>query len=224
MKKLILFGIALAGFTSVQAQNRTIRAEVGLNVSTTMVLTNQGVSFVPDPLLAPRIGATIEYDLSHKYKLGGLLNTYFAPGIYYKTSGSDIKSTPQKRRVDILGGLLSSSESLKIDYLSVPLNVGTRIPLSKSASLSLEVGPTIAYALSAKQKIGDYTLDLFSEDLKTNRFELGWGSSLAIEFDKFYIRSTVENALTNFSSVTLPNGVEVSRRNSNVTFSVGYRF
>ena len=223
MEKLILFGIALAGFTSVQAQNRTIRAEVGLNVSTTMSLTNQGSSLVPDPLLAPRIGATMEYDLSHKYKLGGLLNTYFAPGIYYKTSGYDVKSTPQKQQVDVLGGLLSSG-SLKIDYLSVPLNVGTRIPLSKSASLSLEVGPTIAYALSAKQKIGDYTFDLFSGDSKTNRFELGWGSSLAIEFDKFYIRSTVENALTNFSSVTLPNGVEFSQRNSNVSFSVGYRF
>lgn len=221
MKKLILFGIALAGFTSVQAQNRTIRAEVGLNVSTTAMLTDQGLGIIPDPLLAPRIGATIEYDLSHKYKLGGLLNTYFAPGIYYKTSGYDVKTTVQKT---YLGSLASGS--LKVDYLSVSLNVGTRIPISKSASVSLEFGPTLGYALSAKIKIGDDTIDFLSSDSNVNRFELGWGSSLAIEFNnKFYIRSTVENALTNFYSGIFPqNSVEVKERISNVSFSVGYRF
>lgn len=221
MKKLLFLGATIAGLATAQAQNRTIRAEVGLNVSTTMILTDQGANIVPTPLLAPRIGATIEYDLSHKYKLGGLLNTYFAPGVYYKTSGFDVKSTSQKQKINAQ----LSSGSLKIDYLSVPLNVGTRIPLSKSASLSLEFGPTLGYALSAKYKIGDYTIDLLSSGSNVNRFELGWGSSLAIEFNnKFYIRSTVENALTNFSSGTESDGSEVSRRNSNVSFSVGYRF
>lgn len=231
MKKLFLLGIALAGVTSVQAQNRTIRAEVGLNVSTTATIINQGASIVPSALVGPKIGATVEYDLSHKYKLGGLLNTYFAPGVYYKTSGFDIKSTPQKR--DLLPSSLPSHGSLKVHYLSVPLNVGTRIPISKSASVSLEFGPTLSYALSGemtgeadRDKGTTYKTDIFSTEGsdKPNRFELGWGSSLAIEFNnKFYIRSTVEGALTDLASQSV-DGVSTKMRNSNVSFSVGYRF
>lgn len=233
MKKLFLLGIALAGVTSVQAQNRTIRAEIGLNVSTIATITNQGGSFVPSSLVSPKIGATVEYDLSHKYRLGGLLNTYFAPGIYYKTSGFDVKSTAQKR--NLLPSSLPSQGSLKVHYLSVPLNVGTRIPLSKSTSVSLEFGPTLSYALSGemtkeryrdKEDKGSYTIDIFStEDSdRPNRFELGWGSSLAIEFNnKFYIRSTVEGALTDLASQSV-DGVSIKMRNSNVSFSVGYRF
>lgn len=215
MKKLLFLGATIAGLATAQAQNRPIRAEVGLNVSTARWTFEGGASFVSNPLGSFRVGASIEYDT--KYKLGGCLPIYFAPGAYYRVSGYD----------NTKNGYIPSDfvrEKAEISYISVPLNFGTRISLGKTTSLALEMGPTLAYALSAKATSSSgATQDLDLSSSNANRFEVGLNSSISLELNKLYIRSAIDNAFTNFGKTKL-RGYDARWFNTNLVISVGYIF
>lgn len=89
---------------------------------------------------------------------------YFQTGLLYNTKG--LKET-------------EAGETGKFiyEFVEIPLNVGYKIPVGESFSISPFVGAFAGYALKAKLKAGGTTINLFDKDLlgesDPKRFDFG---------------------------------------------------
>ena len=141
---------------------------------------------------------------------------YVAPGLLYRQLGAIDKNKEA-----------SLENKVRINTLTVPVNLGLRVALNDLFAVSLEAGPNFSYALSAKSiaKSNSTTIErnlLKEEDgskapMKT--FEVGVGVSAALEYNKYFVRVGADLGLNNLSNIE-----KNSVKTSDFHIGVGYRF
>lgn len=215
MKKVLLLGAAVAGLATAQAQITVHpRAEVGENISTLSVKVDNKSLDGAKSLVGLRIGGAAEIALP--VNVGSMTTLYVAPGLLYRQLGAIDKNKEA-----------SLENKVRINTLTVPVNLGLRVALNDLFAVSLEAGPNFSYALSAKSiaKSNSTTIErnlLKEEDgskapMKT--FEVGVGVSAALEYNKYFVRVGADLGLNNLSNIE-----KNSLKTSDFHIGVGYRF
>ena len=215
MKKVLLLGAAVAGLATAQAQITVHpRAEVGENISTLSVKVDNKSLDGAKSLVGLRIGGAAEIALP--VNVGSMTTLYVAPGLLYRQLGAVDKNKES-----------SVENKVRINTLTVPVNLGLRVALNDLFAVSLEAGPNFSYALSAKSiaKSNSTTIErnlLKEEDgskapMKT--FEVGVGVSAALEYNKYFVRVGADLGLNNLSNIE-----KNSVKTSDFHIGVGYRF
>lgn len=215
MKKLLLLGAAVAGLATAQAQITVHpRAEVGENISTLSVKVDNksldGAKF----LVAFRFGGAAEIALP--VNVGSMTTLYLAPGFLYRQLGATDKNKEA-----------SLENKVRINTLTVPVNLGLRVALNDLFAVSLEAGPNFSYALSAKSIAKSNTTTVEQNLLKgedghkapMKTFEVGVGVSAALEYNKYFVRVGADLGLNNLSNIE-----KNSVKTSDFHIGVGYRF
>ncbi len=203
MKKLFLTAcVALVSAFSLNAQGLTVRAEVGGNF-TNIDSKIKSQELKTDMLMGLRAGLGVEFK--------------FAP-IVYAATGLNYRMGGNKDSFEIAKGLLGKEDQttmkVRSHTLSLPINLGLRIPLGV-VSVSLEGGPYLAYTLSSKGSVEgaskevleglneffgadkDTSFDLLKKHQK--QFEVGIGGSIAAEYQNYYLRLGTTWGLTNMA-------------------------
>ncbi|WP_455519609.1 outer membrane beta-barrel protein [Porphyromonas sp.] len=221
MKKLLLLGAAVAGLATAQAQITVHpRAEVGVNVSNLSVKSDEPSKEQQKALVGLRIGGAAEITLP--ITLHPMATLYVAPGLQYRQLGTTV-TDPERPLAE---------GKVRVNALTVPVNLGVRVALSDFAAVSLEAGPNFSYALSAElisteDKNGNHSkvynlLKKASKDAKDpayKRFEAGFGVSAALEYNKYFVRVGADLGLNNLSNIE-----KNSVKTSDFHIGVGYRF
>lgn len=215
MKKVLLLGAAVAGLATAQAQITVHpRAEVGENISTLAVKVDNKSLDGAKSLVGLRVGLAAEIALP--VNVGSMTTLYVAPGLLIRQLGAVDKNKES-----------SVENKVRINTLTVPVNLGLRVALNDLFAVSLEAGPNFSYALSAKSiaKSNSTTIErnlLKEEDgskapMKT--FEVGVGVSAALEYNKYFVRVGADLGLNNLSNIE-----KNSVKTSDFHIGVGYRF
>lgn len=211
MKRFFLMAVGLVSsmfVASAQFLPVSPRLEVSVSASRQTTSFGKDTSFDSKAKLGFRVGAAAELSLADMI--------YIAPGLVYKTEGAKYSKDQ------------SSSKSLEysntIHYLSIPVNLGIRAGLG-IVTVSVEAGPYFAYALKGNSSIAGMSYNLykkvdniFSSD-KNKRFDMGVGASVAVEFNKLYVRLGTDLGLYNTSDPEF-----IKSKNSSAYLGVGFRF
>ena len=215
MKKLLLLGAAVAGLATAQAQITVHpRAEVGENISTLSLKVDNKSLDGAKSLAGLRIGGAAEIALP--VNVGSMTTLYVAPGLLYRQLGATNKNKEA-----------SLENKVRINTLTVPVNLGLRVALNDLFAVSLEAGPNFSYALSAKSIAKSNTTTVEQNLLKgedghkapMKTFEVGVGVSAALEYNKYFVRVGADLGLNNLSNIE-----KNSVKTSDFHIGVGYRF
>ncbi len=215
MKKVLLLGAAVAGLATAQAQITVHpRAEVGENISTLSVKVDNKSLDGAKSLVGLRIGGAAEIALP--VNVGSMTTLYVAPGLLYRQLGATNKNKEA-----------SLENKVRINTLTVPVNLGLRVALNDLFAVSLEAGPNFSYALSAKSIAKSNTTTVEQNLLKgedghkapMKTFEVGVGVSAALEYNKYFVRVGADLGLNNLSNIE-----KNSVKTSDFHIGVGYRF
>ena len=141
---------------------------------------------------------------------------YVAPGLLYRQLGAIDKNKEA-----------SLENKVRINTLTVPVNLGLRVALNDLFAVSLEAGPNFSYALSAKSIAKSNTTTIEQNLLKgedghkapMKTFEVGVGVSAALEYNKYFVRVGADLGLNNLSNIE-----KNSVKTSDFHIGVGYRF
>lgn len=208
MKKVLsaAFALLLLG-VSAQAQSIHPRVEAALNLAKIQAKTGDGtdLSFKVRP--GVRVGVAAEIDLAS--------GVYLAPGLVFRQEGA--RQEGAKEEHTVLGQTVKNSVGL--NYLGIPVNLGIRVGLTDAIAVSVEAGPSFAYGFSSVSSVKD------AEDVFKNktykRFDAGLNASAAIEYSKLYLRVGTEIGMTN----NLKDAVaKATSKNSSFFVGLGYRF
>ena len=211
MKKLFFAAIALVA-TSFAAQAQiNPRIEVAANIARTVAKDANG-SDVNGLKIHPgfRAGLAVE--------IGIASGIYIAPGITFRQEGNKQEVTTNQK---------TETVSNTLNYISVPVTLGIRIPLSEGLAVSAEFGPTFSYGVSSSVRTlagikGGIksAYDAFKEK-QYNRFDMGINASAAIDFSKIYVRLGTDLGMVNsFKEAT----DKLSSKNTSFFLGLGYRF
>mgnify|MGYP002754298614 FL=1 len=211
MKKLFFAAIALVA-TSFAAQAQiNPRIEVAANIARTVAKDANG-SDVNGLKIHPgfRAGLAVE--------IGIASGIYIAPGITFRQEGNKQEVTTNQK---------TETVSNTLNYISVPVTLGIRIPLSEGLAVSAEFGPTFSYGVSSSVRTlagikGGIksAYDAFKEK-QYNRFDMGINASAALEFSKVYVRLGTDLGMVNsFKEAT----DKLSSKNTSFFLGLGYRF
>ena len=215
MKKVLLLGAAVAGLATAQAQITVHpRAEVGENISTLAVKVDNKSLDGAKSLVGLRAGVAAEIALP--VNVGSMATLYVAPGLLYRQLGAIDKNKEA-----------SLENKVRINTLTVPVNLGLRVALNDLFAVSLEAGPNFSYALSAKSIAKSNTTTVEQNLLKgedghkapMKTFEVGVGVSAALEYNKYFVRVGADLGLNNLSNIE-----KNSVKTSDFHIGVGYRF
>lgn len=215
MKKVLLLGAAVAGLATAQAQITVHpRAEVGENISTLAVKVDNKSLDGAKSLVGLRAGVAAEIALP--VNVGSMATLYVAPGLLYRQLGATNKNKEA-----------SLENKVRINTLTVPVNLGLRVALNDLFAVSLEAGPNFSYALSAKSIAKSNTTTVEQNLLKgedghkapMKTFEVGVGVSAALEYNKYFVRVGADLGLNNLSNIE-----KNSVKTSDFHIGVGYRF
>ena len=211
MKKLFFAAVALVA-TSFAAQAQiNPRIEVAANIARTVAKDANG-SDVNGLKIHPgfRAGLAVE--------IGIASGIYIAPGITFRQEGNKQELTSNQK---------TETVSNTLNYISVPVTLGIRIPLSEGLAVSAEFGPTFSYGVSSSVRTlagikGGIksAYDAFKEK-QYNRFDMGINASAALEFSKVYVRLGTDLGMVNsFKEAT----DKLSSKNTSFFLGLGYRF
>ena len=211
MKKLFFAAVALVA-TSFAAQAQiNPRIEVAANIARTVAKDANG-SDVNGLKIHPgfRAGLAVE--------IGVASGVYIAPGITFRQEGNKQELTSNQK---------TETVSNTLNYISVPVTLGIRIPLSEGLAVSAEFGPTFSYGVSSSVRTlagiqGGIkaAYDAFKEK-QYNRFDMSINASAAIEFSKIYVRLGADLGMVNsFKEAT----DKLSSKNTSFFLGLGYRF
>lgn len=212
MKKIFLAFALLSGLTFASAQQFTPRIEVGANFANHDVKNSLLDHKIKTGL---RVGAAVELGLS----TSGMTQIYLAPGLTYRMSG-----TKFEEKLDL--GLVSSSVGINTTKheLVVPVNIGLRARFAEALGVSVEFGPYFAYGLSANLKgaksEGD-GINLYDTDLGFKRFDSGIGASVALEYNRYFLRLGAEYGFIDLNKVKITDNYV---RNMGFFTTLGIRF
>ena len=211
MKKLFFAAVALVA-TSFAAQAQiNPRIEVAANIARTVAKDANG-SDVNGLKIHPgfRAGLAVE--------IGIASGVYIAPGITFRQEGNKQELTSNQK---------TETVSNTLNYISVPVTLGVRIPLSEGLAVSAEFGPTFSYGVSSSVRTlagikGGIksAYDAFKEK-QYNRFDMSINASAALEFSKIYVRLGTDLGMVNsFKEAT----DKLSSKNTSFFLGLGYRF
>ena len=170
MKKLFFAAIALVA-TSFAAQAQiNPRIEVAANIARTVAKDANG-SDVTGLKIHPGFRAGLAAEI------GIASGVYIAPGITFRQEGN---------KQDLTINQKTETVSNTLNYISVPVALGVRVPLSESLAFSVEGGPAFSYGISSSVRtlagiqsgIKD-AYDAFKEK-KYNRFDVSFTASAAV--------------------------------------------
>lgn len=200
MKKLFLAAtLVLASIGIVSAQSRpTFRLDANF-VGSNMTKKIGSVSATGSMLAGFRVGGAAEFAI-------GKDGFYIAPGVAYTMKGA--KDDAATRR---------------LHYLQVPVNAGFRASFAQDMTVSLEVGPYLAYGLAGNTtlKNSDLSVDAFGDKGDLKRFDMGLGIAAALGYQRYYFQVGYDHGILNVAQ----NGSSYnSIRNYDFYVGVGVRF
>ena len=133
MKKLFFAAIALVA-TSFAAQAQiNPRIEVAGNIARTVAKQPNGADATGLKVLPGfRAGLAAE--------IGIASGVYIAPGISFRQEGNKQEVTTNQK---------TETVSNTLNYISVPVALGVRVPLTESLAFSVEGGPAFSYGVSS---------------------------------------------------------------------------
>jgi len=211
MKKLFFAAVALVA-TSFAAQAQiNPRIEVAANIARTVAKRPTGAD-------APGIKVLPGFRAGLAAEIGIASGVYIAPGISFRQEGNKQEVTTNKK---------TETVSNTLNYISVPVNLGVRVPLTESLAISVEGGPAFSYGVSSSVRTlagiqGGIkaAYDAFKEK-QYNRFDMSINASAAIEFSKIYVRLGADlGMVNNFKEAT----DKLSSKNTSFFLGLGYRF
>ena len=211
MKKLFFAAIALVA-TSFAAQAQiNPRIEVAANIARTVAKQPNGADATGLKVLPGfRAGLAAEIGIAR--------GVYIAPGISFRQEGNKQEVTSNQK---------TETVSNTLNYISVPVTLGVRVPLTESLAFSVEGGPAFSYGVSSSVRTlagiqGGIkaAYDAFKEK-QYNRFDMSINASAAIEFSKIYVRLGTDLGMVNsFKEAT----DKLSSKNTSFFLGLGYRF
>ena len=231
MKKVILSLVTLlAATTLATAQMRpSVKLEAGANCSQ-QVLKFDKLPTNVDMLMGYRVGVGVELDIKNGF--------YFNPGLYFLSRGFkrvDVVETEISRDVS---ATITTTNTLWLHNVEVPLHVGYRVPISSDITLSLQAGPWLAYGMAGKlttrvdvdapssqrsepsKEATEKTIEPYDTKSKSLKpFDLGLGVQGAFEYRQFALNLGFERSLLNTCFREMG---EVY--NMNLYVGLGYRF
>nr|WP_311451558.1 outer membrane beta-barrel protein [uncultured Porphyromonas sp.] len=211
MKKLFFAAVALVA-TSFAAQAQiNPRIEVAANIARTIAKDASGAD-VNGLKVLPGFRAGLAAEI------GIASGVYIAPGISFRQEGN---------KQEVTTGQKTETVSNTLNYISVPVNLGVRVPLTESLAISVEGGPAFSYGVSSSVRTlagikGGIksAYDAFKEK-QYNRFDMSINASAALEFSKIYVRLGTDLGMVNsFKEAT----DKLSSKNTSFFLGLGYRF
>ena len=211
MKKLFFAAVALVA-TSFAAQAQiNPRIEVAANIARTIAKDASGAD-------APGLKVLPGFRAGLAAEIGIASGVYIAPGISFRQEGN---------KQEVPTGQKTETVSNTLNYISVPVNLGVRVPLTESLAISVEGGPAFSYGVSSSVRTlagiqGGIkaAYDAFKEK-QYNRFDMSINASAALEFSKIYVRlGTDLGMVNNFKEAT----DKLSSKNTSFFAGVGLRF
>lgn len=197
MKKLLFVAIIAIGAISANAQVK-FGVKAGLNFAKQTASVSGG-SVSTNSMTGFHAGIISEFNLSE--------NLVLQPGLLFSQKGAKIS----------FGG---SDYTDIYNYLDIPINLMYKINVD-GAKILLFTGPSLSYALSGKEKVGDNSVDIEfgSGDNQMRRFDLGFGIGGGLEFGS--IQAT---ANYNFGLANISNSTDAKLKNNVFSISVAYLF
>lgn len=202
MKKLFFSALVLAaGVFTAQAQS--LRVEAGATFANQKV-----VDKTQNIKIGARAGVGAEFSLAPMVYLGAGLN--------YQMGGFKTAKVLEAAQV-----------STTLHYLTLPVTIGFRAPLTSDLSVSVEGGPYAAFGLSGKASATagklkvDVPTEVFGDNGALKRFDAGLNVSAAVEYQRFYFRLGTEIGMLDVSKFEAKNS---SVKNMNFFTTVGFRF
>ena len=192
MKKLFFAAFALvAGVLSAQAQTAiNPRIEVGANFA-------RGISKVGSITADSKVRTGFRASVAAEIELAS--GVYLAPGVTFRQEGYKF----------------GNGNGYGLNYISVPVDLGIRVPFSENFAVSVEAGPYFAYGLSTTSKIDAFKAGIYK------RFDMGLNASAALEFSKVYLRVGTDIGMVNALKNNIAN---TSYKNASFFAGVGLRF
>ncbi len=182
MKKLFLLAVLALVSISASAQIESgIRFGVNANATISSVL---GDKVDGKSIIGYSAAFMLDYNFSEKFHLEtglGLVN---------------------KGVKDMLGGYIEGE--FKGTYLTLPLHIGYRLGIGSNLYLNLQVGPEFAYGIFGSEiewQDGSDNTGYFDEGW-AERFEVGIGGKLGVEFSNIQINFGVNYGLTEYAKDT----------------------
>ena len=192
MKKLFFAAFALvAGVLSAQAQTAiNPRIEVGANFA-------RGISKVGSVTADSKVRTGFRASVAAEIELAA--GVYLAPGVTFRQEGYKF----------------SNGNGYGLNYISVPVDLGIRVPFSENFAVSVEAGPYFAYGLSTTGNVDAFKAGAYK------RFDMGLNASAALEFSKVYLRVGTDIGMVNALKNNIAN---TSYKNASFFAGVGLRF
>lgn len=181
MKKIFVAFALLGSFVVASAQQLMPRLEVGINFANHDVKN----TIIDHKIKAGlRVGGALEIGLSNAQ----MTQIYLAPGITYRMSGTKLEVSTTKHE------------------LVVPVNIGLRARFAQDLAVSVEFGPYFAYGLGANlNTIKNLKVDLYNTDSGLKRFDSGIGASVALEYNRYFLRLGTEYGLVDLNKTKIMN-------------------
>ncbi len=222
MKKLFLAAtLVLASIGIVSAQSRpTFRLDANF-VGSNMTTKIGSVSATGSMLAGFRVGGAAEFAI-------GQDGFYIAPGVAYTMKGAKEASSDYSRWVTegvayTMKGAKDDAARSRLHYLQVPINAGFRASFAQDMTVSLEVGPYLAYGVAGNTtlKNSDLSVDAFGDKGALKRFDMGLGIAAALGYQRYYFQVGYDHGILN---VAQKGSSDFSIRNYDFFVGVGVRF
>lgn len=204
MKKvLFIVGLALLGYSNVNAQEVKFGAKAGVNLAK---FSGDDLEDV-ESLVSFNVGAFAEISIAEKF--------IFQPELLYSRQGAS-------SREEFDGD--DFENNVKTSYLNVPL----MIKFAASDRFMLELGPQVGFLLSAKSEakgVMDGSSISVEEDIKDSFKSIDFGLNFGASFDiveNVFIAGRYNLGLSNIVDGEDSDDIDV--KNSVFSFSLGYRF
>jgi hypothetical protein len=213
LKKMFLGMFILLAATTASAQV-SWNVKAGVNYSTISVSGGE-----LDYKVGYNVGVGMEYAFNETW--------LFQPSLMFTAKGAqgDIPYEGDD------GELYTEKQTMNALYVSLPLMIGARLPVSEKVNLVISAGPYVALGVGGKIKAGDYEQDTFGTETVTigddivdetkglKEFDAGIGVGVTAEFGKFFVGVTGEFGLTNLAPEKGDKG-----KNTSFSLGVGYKF
>ena len=197
--KLILVVACVLLIQFVSAQSYGVKG--GLNVAN-MSFSSNGMNYSPKSIIGIQFGPVADYQLKE--------SLYLNTGLLYSLKGFKIKSQ---------GETITN----KFNYLEIPINVAYKFTLTETSKFFIQAGPYMAYALSAKGKKDDVSVDIDFKDDGVTRFDYGFGFGGGLEFNSFVTSLNYQLGFANiFNDDSYDSDIKV--KNKVLQLSVAYMF
>ena len=204
--------------TSLSAQSFAVKG--GLNLANTSTTDDSGV--FGDEFFDTDNRTTFHLGLMADFPLGNILS--FQPGLIYQNRGNQSETT-----ISFLGQSFTSSSTLRLTYLDVPLTLKANFELGE-LNTYVYGGGYLGFALTGEAEIESIengetvteTSDIeFGEDNSFSRLDYGALVGAGIEMNSIFIELSYSLGLANISTV---DSDDFSINNRLISLSVGYRF